>query len=361
MPTDGENYPGSLRFFYCGQGDTILVCSGTRNWGLIDCHLTRESLAKARLEAVLDTHQVAQLQFVCLTHPHQDHYHGMCGLLEERFKLKSRLPRACDVRQFWDTGVLGVVWPLMRRGRETHFAEELEDLMWLLVPQIHRDTITYRLLQGDESACYSFGEFTIRCLAPGANRLERYRHHEFEEIRDSSSEEFKVLKEEVNNLSAVLVFIHNKTGAAILLGADATVKTWKEALDVWKSATNGEGRFRGVKVSHHGARANLYPSLYGKWCDPGKTVAIMSVGPDDPNHPHEDVRKLFDKCRIQPYYTCRPLGGRRRGRSDLLLGGRVPLLEEDKASFPRVSGHIVADLEVQIDEEGRSVVTEHRP
>jgi glyoxylase-like metal-dependent hydrolase (beta-lactamase superfamily II) len=73
-----------LHFFYCGNGDTILLRAG-EEWGLIDCNLTPGSRAKERLLKVLDDNAVKTLSFVCLTHYDRDHFNGLAALLRERF------------------------------------------------------------------------------------------------------------------------------------------------------------------------------------------------------------------------------------------------------------------------------------
>jgi beta-lactamase superfamily II metal-dependent hydrolase len=358
MPNKFHNSDTFLRFFYCGRGDTLLVCAGIGQWGLIDCHLTETSYARQRLDEVLDEHKVEQLEFVCLTHPHRDHFHGMGTLLKERFGAEDNKQDGCKFKEYWDTGILGVVWALMLRARDKELAAELEDLHSLLIPLIHADKITYRLLCGDPGSCISLGSFEIRCLAPRLNRLERYRHHSLLPIGDTTSKEFNVLKEQVNSLSAVLAFIHKPTNANILLAGDATVETWKEALEVWDEMKHWTDRFRAIKVSHHGARANLHPPVYQDWCEQNGTVAILSVGPDDPEHPHKEVLELLQRCNIKPYLTCRRSSHEQTLlRSDLLLGG-VRVSEGGQKLFPNKAGYCFADLELRIQADGSVAVHE---
>ena len=360
MRDDAQKSSGSLTFFSCGRGDTILVCSGCETWGLIDCNLTVSSNTRRRLEEAITANRVKELQFVCLTHPHKDHFHGMPKLLEECFGARAFHEGGGKFKEFWDTGVLGTVWPLMLRGRETGLAAEVEDLIKLVMPLVHDDQIDYRILNGDRAARVGFGEFYIHCLAPRMNRIERFRHHTVDEIRKSSEKDFVVMKEEVNNLSAVLAFVHKKTHATILLSSDATIDTWEEALQVWHDLTNKKRRFDAVEVSHHGAKPNLYSDLYADWCVPDTTVAILSVGPKDPNHPHEDVLRMLRKCRIEPYFTCRRESDvQTQIRSDLLIGDSQK--SQSKSSrFPVEPDYVFADLEVIIQEDGPLKVVEHR-
>src|SRR4051794_23711176 len=47
-----------IRFFACGNGDTILLKAEPDHWGLIDCHLTQTSGARERIRHVIDEYNV---------------------------------------------------------------------------------------------------------------------------------------------------------------------------------------------------------------------------------------------------------------------------------------------------------------
>ena len=75
----------TLRFFFCGQGDTILIEAVPGRWGLVDCYLTKTSGARSRIRTLIEEKEISRLEFVCLTHPHPDHYYKMRELLEDKF------------------------------------------------------------------------------------------------------------------------------------------------------------------------------------------------------------------------------------------------------------------------------------
>ena len=63
-------------FLECGQGETILLHLEGRYWVLIDCYLPKGPIRDSFFELV-DRLQIRRLDVLCLTHPHDDHYHGM--------------------------------------------------------------------------------------------------------------------------------------------------------------------------------------------------------------------------------------------------------------------------------------------
>ena len=65
--TQAERTVATLRFFYCGRGDTILVEASPGHWGLIDCNLTKSSGAHQQVRDFVKKN-VPKLDFVCLTH-----------------------------------------------------------------------------------------------------------------------------------------------------------------------------------------------------------------------------------------------------------------------------------------------------
>lgn len=76
--------PRGIRVYVCGAGvgESLLLGLPGGEWGLIDCYLPSASAA-AKMLAVLSKLGVNRLTFVCLTHPHYDHYSGLHYVLNE--------------------------------------------------------------------------------------------------------------------------------------------------------------------------------------------------------------------------------------------------------------------------------------
>ena len=73
-------------------GESIIVHLPNDTWGVIDCYgpppASDPDPEKNPTLQFLIKRGVKELEFLCLTHPHQDHYRGMSHLLEHFPKIK---------------------------------------------------------------------------------------------------------------------------------------------------------------------------------------------------------------------------------------------------------------------------------
>jgi len=307
-----------LTLFYCGHGDTLLIGSAG-HWGLIDCHLTKTSGAYQQVRQRITDWGIKRLDFVCLTHPDRDHYYGMKELLEERFFDKdSEKPAFVE---FWDGGI---PYPLLMAIEEKLtqgkciVTQGLKGLYeGLIDPLMDNDRIVGRALQGGFTPPIDFGDFLLTALAPQWNQVQRFSAQSAEKISGALRKECEALRETSNDLSIVLVLRHKHLPVQVILGGDATTRAWPGAIHCWNRILETEGknrdaRFAGVKVSHHGAKTSHHGPLYEGYCQGGDTVAFVSVGPDDENHPHPDVLQHIESLGIRVYATCWPRGAEPR-------------------------------------------------
>jgi beta-lactamase superfamily II metal-dependent hydrolase len=335
----------TLKLYYCGRGDTILLRTPGGCCGLIDSNLTRDSGASERVLGDLDG--IDCLAFVCLTHPDLDHFRGMRALLESRFV--ERASARLKVGQFWDSGVkFTLFWSIAKRQRRgDNRSQELKELYRLLWRHITAGFLGHRELKAN-SLSGPFDGFWFLALAPDQNRVDRFNEQVAEDIFNLPLDEFRRRAEETNDLSVVLAMFHDQLPVNIILGGDANAGVWHEALATWARVVGplrrGAGCFDAVKVSHHGAARSLYPELYRSYCKGKNTVALLSVGPDDPLHPHPDVLDLLKEQGIRVYTTCRSRRPAGRGSDPLVLLG--------SAGPPAVPGHDCADVVVSIWADG---------
>ena len=74
-----------------GKGESIVLQLSDGRWGVVDCFAPSSTNAETNpVLRFLRERDVRELEFLCLTHPHDDHYKGMSHLLE-----------AFDVKYFW--------------------------------------------------------------------------------------------------------------------------------------------------------------------------------------------------------------------------------------------------------------------
>jgi beta-lactamase superfamily II metal-dependent hydrolase len=349
-----------LRFFYCGRGDTIIVEARGGGWGLIDCNLTRCSKAHQRVRELVRQKIIRQLQFVCLTHPDQDHYHGMRELLEECFCDFDRGRRLPRFKQFWDSGVeLLLIEGLARHMSTREAGKELAALMDFLSPLFQNGAVERVALTAGVPCLDGFGDFVFVALSPRRRRVEHFNQTKIRRILQSSEEFLQGPLEEKNNLSVVLVLMHQRLPLNVLFGGDATAEIWEEALATWQKLLklglqpfhNRKRHFDGVKVSHHGALSSLHTELYQDYCIPENTVAILSVGHNDNQHPHADVLSVLKKHKIRAYATCWPTRGESPQEETLPLLGEPVGGEAER--YPVLPGYGCADVEVKVWSDGR--------
>lgn len=82
MITDATGFL-ELHVLGAGKGESILLRWPENKWGVVDCYA--QSLSNPETNATLQflrSHDVTELEFLCLTHPHDDHFRGMSHLLD---------------------------------------------------------------------------------------------------------------------------------------------------------------------------------------------------------------------------------------------------------------------------------------
>src|ERR1700678_498036 len=84
---------GLFRLYLYGatEGESIALQLPSGKWGVVDSFASSlENPATNPVYSLLKAKNVDQIEFLCLTHPHDDHFKGMSQLLH-----------GFDVKQFW--------------------------------------------------------------------------------------------------------------------------------------------------------------------------------------------------------------------------------------------------------------------
>jgi beta-lactamase superfamily II metal-dependent hydrolase len=267
-----------------GHGDTIILELPDNNWGLIDCFKTNAEVEPPAL-TFLKTRNVKKLKFVCLTHPHYDHYHGMLDILEY-FSAAER-----GIECFWDFGIdkEKLKYFKSRFGSEQEYRELLALYGFILKKVTEDERIRYRIL-GKKTDCLHIGTLRIKSYAPISSDITRY----FRKWgKDKTTDE--------NLLSVVLVITFDD--ANIVLGADT--KSWQEILKDWKKdceQAKRKHKFHFVKVSHHGSREGNDDSLWKSFAIRGKSIAVISTGCKY-GSPHKETITSIISSKAKLYST----------------------------------------------------------
>ena len=82
MTTDSQLL--SIHVLGAGKGESIVLQFPSGLWGIVDCYArsSNDPTTNPTLKFLRDS-GVEKLEFLCLTHPHDDHYRGMSQILRE--------------------------------------------------------------------------------------------------------------------------------------------------------------------------------------------------------------------------------------------------------------------------------------
>jgi hypothetical protein len=246
-----------LHVFGATQGETIVLRLPQGGWGVVDCYasnLDAPSTDNAALRFLSDR-GVSELEFICLTHPHDDHFRGMSQLFE-RF----------DVRCFWRPSAMTgqrLKWILQlalldakRSGyrRALESADELERIFTLVRRQRERRREPLILKTASlGSQLYPVpvdaqSHFQIWAIAPSGRQVDKYE----EGLRKCFDNDGRVRDRlphvRHNEISLALLVIFGQT--RVILGGDVEESNW---LDTLKEFGRSGLSCIGVKVSHHGS------------------------------------------------------------------------------------------------------------
>jgi beta-lactamase superfamily II metal-dependent hydrolase len=261
-----------------GESIIIRLPSGAdqgERWGVVDCY-ARSLQDPQSNETLRFLHErgVHRLEFLCLTHPHADHYRGISQLLT-----------ALDVRAFWQfNSPYSLLWKLvavLKRGaRSAEEAENATDLdTTLQLVKAHR--ITRRFLAAHvhlyplpepPRGTVSFPDLRIEALAPADDQIARY-HGVLEDWFATEGWRSSVRPAGLNHndISGALLITYGRT--RVILGGDTGRASWEYALRAFDPSHLSA---RVVKVSHHGSCTGYCAGLWEAFCANGPTYAIIT-------------------------------------------------------------------------------------
>jgi beta-lactamase superfamily II metal-dependent hydrolase len=271
-----------------GQGDSIVVRFPNATWGVVDSNATAGQDPPAL--TLLRQNDVDQLAFVCLTHPHDDHYLGLQRILEFY---------AGRIGEFWtfplDSAHLRKFLLAEYSKRATTQTgqmkyRELEAIFRVFYLMTKTDK-TRRLIGGVKLP--SHGGVEIECLSPLSTDLNEYQ------MQLARAQPHESYRADENLLSAVISLRYGPS--RIVLSSDAPTKAWQR---MWKEATKRKETFEaaGVKVSHHGSRQGFHEEVWKHIIRDDGTHAAISAGVGY-RHPHPTVINSLHSLGVQLHCT----------------------------------------------------------
>ena len=254
--------PISIHLFGGTKGESVVLELPDRSWGVVDCYTSSANELDRNLPATfLKNQDVSDLRFVCLTHPHDDHFSGIMQLLEN-----------FNVEQFWHFD--GVSPARLRdlikaklkeakkdeesTGRKTN-ASELARI-WKEVHQRskERKLVIQRLSLGHTCIPSEDGlGFKIEAIGPSPLQTQRFEDllkHSF----DTNGNFLPTVNHRDPNLISCGILIEYGS-TRVLLGGDIEDGGWKDLIDQRAFLVE---RINYVKVAHHGSPNGFVDGLW---------------------------------------------------------------------------------------------------
>lgn len=299
-----------LHVINAGYGESIVLEMPGDRWGVVDCYSPdlRKPASNPTLQ-FLRERSVKRLEFLALTHPHEDHYQGLKDLLDH-----------LQVSAFW--WFAGISPPELPRfvnglreetsGTKTkdrsrqRSVRNLDQLFLTMIKQREAKTLVSTQMSDFKTlyplplgGTHGSDAVQIHTLAPWTDTVQRYQEELYKCFASEHLKQ-KMATLKHNQISAALLVEFGET--RLILGGDVEEASWKEALSqIEHTRLNAHA----VKVSHHGSRNGYCTGLWPLFCAGGKTVAIIT-----PSHPHslpnEDAVTHIRDYTTQIVSTCTP-------------------------------------------------------
>lgn len=279
MPTRDSSV-GQLEIHVLGgsKGESIVLRLPNGSWGVVDCYAKSvDDRTMNPTLCFLKEHEVSELEFLCLTHPHDDHYRGMSHLLEEypvkhfwRFQgvsgdqigrmalyFKVEAERADDTNEKANAHELTKIFQLVKKQRPGRVGN------WIQAVAPGQQLYPVPL---DSSA-----SFQIWGIAPCGGHVTKYEQ-EFARCFDADGTLKGKLPHSDHNLVSVGLLVEFGM-TRVVLGGDVDCKGWEAA-----ACAVGEERLAAaaVKVSHHGSQTGYSPKLWQHFSAKGKPIAMLT-------------------------------------------------------------------------------------
>lgn len=230
-----------IDFISCGQGDSALIVSG-ENVVLVDTATGDESSAVINH---LKRRKIEKIDYLVLTHPHEDHIGGASFVLDE-FEVGS------------------VLMKRPTKGTEPTTKVYIELLKKIKIKEIP----VFDATVGKEFSC---GEWKFKVLGP----IDEYK--------------------ELNDQSVVLHGVYNHV--SVLLKGDQESGAEKDLVEKYGSQLKSTI----YAVSHHGSSGASCDELLNAV---SPRYAVISCGSDNSyGHPHQEVLNRLDERNIRVYRT----------------------------------------------------------
>ncbi len=289
----------NIHILNVGHGDSIILEyeGGTgKTYGLINSNVTDNEDPRALVK--LRELDVKELSFICLTHPHRDHYRGLHRIMTE---YRGR------VAQLYTFPIGG-----LSSRRIKALAKKFREIGQLDDPVLTRDSTEFaRILMTADTEFVANGNW-LECAGahsqitpPGFQGVEistilppnKARGYYIQQIELDKLDVMQNPKD--NDLSIAFYIFYGNAG--IVLGGDGSLDNW-----LWHQQWHRRGGKSivsgAVKLPHHGSERDCSPSVMGYLFDDSiDRYAFISA--DGQSHPSDGVLRWLRDHGIRPYCT----------------------------------------------------------
>jgi hypothetical protein len=310
MTTDAAHGLLELHVLSAGYGESIILHLPDGKWGVVDCYATSvndpDTNAAIRF---LKERRVSELEFLCLTHPHDDHYRGMSQFFD----------CFADIRYFWRFA--GATYEGLRRLAKIDAKEGKTDLCATLrrvgEQRIAKSLRVAQMIDVKHlypEKCFEESALRIWSIAPSSNQVEAFEETLAKCFDKSGRLRPKRPQLDANMVSAALLVVFGST--RLILGGDVEGPAWKEILQ----RMNADLAAHAVKVSHHGSTTGYTEGLWAAFAKAGSPCAIITPFQRYRLPEKAAVRHIAEHTKNQ-FTTCLPAISFERSSSAGFLGG----------------------------------------
>lgn len=280
----------TINFKNVGQGDSIIL-----EWkedkisriAIIDCNLYEGR--NPCLDYVIGK-KYKSIEFLLLSHPHEDHYSGFKSLIE------GCLNDEIEVKKFLHTS-LTVPDFLRSASRNIQADTDLFELFSYLKKLRDNSIIEVFAINKQPDSYFKIplgNEFSILIESPSAIEQDNF-------IKGSKfpfDEEVSSGNPSGNWLSTVLIIENNFSGNYALLTSDALAKSMSRIKKI-----KPDNKLILSQYPHHGSKANQEKSFWQTRKRAEITPIVISVGKNSYKHPSEEVIRFFEDLNNYEVYT----------------------------------------------------------
>ncbi len=277
-----KSEPLEIHVFGATIGESIAVRLPCGLWGVVDCYTPNLSAPETNpLVKFLKERGVESLEFLCLTHPHEDHYRGighlfvqyspkrvwLFGSLAQKdlyAKVAQSLKASADSKNidFGDTKNVDEIVSFFDLVRSEYRNSNRKPRLEICRLQLNQ--ILFEILDNPN--------VRITALGPSGGLAMEYESSLTKCFALAPGQLLKQLpKIDHNMISGGLLIEYGN--ARVILGGDIETEAWEEAMRVIPAERMKSGL---VKVSHHGSENGYCTGLWEQMSPEKSAIAVIA-------------------------------------------------------------------------------------